>query len=73
MNDKAERQEPYPGLVLGKTTVIRFVIRGRLVSALAQQAFNSKPTSQFAATQAVRIDGVSRITGSHESPRSRLT
>jgi hypothetical protein len=28
---------------------------------------------QLAATQAVRIDGVSRITGSHESPLSRLT
>jgi hypothetical protein len=28
---------------------------------------------QFDATQAVRIDGVSLITGSQESPRSRLT
>ena len=28
---------------------------------------------QFAATHAVKIDGVSLITGSHESPRSRLT
>jgi hypothetical protein len=72
MNDQIwewkEGKEPGPALVLGKTTVIRFVIRSRLVSALTQQPVNSKPTSQFAATQAVKIDGVSLITGSHESP-----
>jgi len=36
-------------------------------------SLRSRWARQAAATQAVKIDGVSRITGSQESPRSRLT